>query len=183
MFCGGFDLAVISSVGPDMAAMLTGGFELSARLLAFPTPVITASPGHCVAMGAFLFMSSDYSIGARGPFKYLANEVAIGMTMPRAPLEVMRNRLTPSGLTRVALLAEPMSPEDAQSVGFIDELVELDELAAKAHAAATRFSTLNKTAFRLTKLRARESMLAALHAGIAGDAAEVDELIKAAAAG
>jgi enoyl-CoA hydratase len=180
LFSGGFDLAVITEAGREMAAMLTGGFELSARLLAFPTPVITASPGHAVAMGVFLFMSSDYSIGANGPFKYVANEVAIGMTMPRAPIEVMRNRLTPSGFTRVSLLAEALTPEQAQHIGLIDELAEPDQVGAVAQAAASRFATLNKVAHRQSKLRARESLLSALDAAIAADSADVDAMLTAA---
>jgi enoyl-CoA hydratase len=181
MFSGGFDLSVIAGADQAMADMLTGGFELSARLLAFPTPVVMASPGHCVAMGAFLFLSGDYLIGANGPFKYVTNEVAIGMTMPRAPLEVMRNRLTPAALTRAALLAEVFTPETAVAAGFVDQIVEPDELASAAQSAAARFATLNMTAHRLSKLRARGPMLKALHEGIAGDAAEIAELMAAVA--
>jgi enoyl-CoA hydratase len=182
MFSGGFDLSVIAGADQAMADMLTGGFELSARLLAFPTPVVMASPGHCVAMGAFLFLSGDYLIGASGPFKYVTNEVAIGMTMPRAPLEVMRNRLTPAGLTRAALLSEVFTPDNGVAVGFLDQVVEPDQLMATASEAAARFVTLNMTAHRLSKLRARGPMLAALRAGIDGDAAEIAELMAAAAA-
>ena len=52
---------------------------LSERLLAFPTPVVIACPGHAIAMGLFLLLSGDLRIGAEGRFKLVANEVAIGM--------------------------------------------------------------------------------------------------------
>ena len=39
-FSGGFDLRVLGAGGPDAVTMLTMGFELGARLLAHPTPVV-----------------------------------------------------------------------------------------------------------------------------------------------
>src|SRR5712671_4161796 len=50
-FSAGFDLGVLRAGGDDAWAMLRAGFELSARLLAFPTPVVIACPGHAIAMG------------------------------------------------------------------------------------------------------------------------------------
>jgi len=55
----GFDLAIISQPGQAMVDMLRGGFELSMRLLSFPTPVVIAAPGHAIAMGFFLLLSGD----------------------------------------------------------------------------------------------------------------------------
>jgi hypothetical protein len=45
LFCGGFDLSVFAAGDlPATLAMLTGGFNLSVRLLMFPKPVITLRP-------------------------------------------------------------------------------------------------------------------------------------------
>ncbi len=96
-FSGGFDLAVLRAGGPDALTMLRGGFDLAERLLTFPTPVVVACSGHAIAMAAFLLLSGDYRIGAAGPFKITANEVAIGLPMPMAAIEICRQRLTPVG--------------------------------------------------------------------------------------
>ena len=45
--------------------------------------VVAACNGHVMAMGVFLMLSADYVIGSRGDFKVAANEVALGLTMPR----------------------------------------------------------------------------------------------------
>ena len=82
VFSAGFDLPVLRGGGPDARAMLRAGFELAARLLAFPRPVVIACTGHAVAMGVFLLLCGDYRVGATGPYKITANEVAIGLTMP-----------------------------------------------------------------------------------------------------
>src|SRR5260370_24473285 len=84
VFSAGFDLPVLRGGGPDALAMLRAGFETAARLLAFPRPVVIACTGHAVAMGVFLLLCGDYRVGATGPYQISANEVAIGLTMPRA---------------------------------------------------------------------------------------------------
>lgn len=79
----------------DAFKMLCGGFKLSARLLAFPTPVVIASNGHAIAMGAFLLLSGDYRIGSAGEFKIIINEVEMGFTLPFAAIEICRQRCQP----------------------------------------------------------------------------------------
>ena len=92
----GFDLSVLQGDDPDAALdMLAGGFDLSVRLLSFPKPVIIACTGHAVAMASFLLLSGDHRVGAP-ECRIQANEVAIGMTMPYAAIEVMKVRLTRS---------------------------------------------------------------------------------------
>jgi enoyl-CoA hydratase len=77
----GFDLKTLGTGGQPAIDMLNGGIELAIRLLSFPTPVTIACGGHAVAMGVFLLLCGDYRIGVQGQFRYVANEVAIGMTM------------------------------------------------------------------------------------------------------
>jgi len=172
VFSAGFDLAILRAGGAAAADLLHGGFELAARLLAFPTPVLVACPGHAVAMGAFLVLSGDYRIGARGPYKLTANEVAIGMTMPRAAVEICRQRLTPACLSRAVGLAEVFRPDDAVSAGFLDRVVPAAELAQAAAAAATELVSLDLDAHAATKLRARQLTLTALREAIDTDDAE-----------
>ena len=86
--------------------MLEQGFLLALRLLEHPAPLIIACNGHAVAMGIFLLLSGDYRIGVNGPFRLVANEVAIGLTMPRAAIEICRQRLTPSHFNRAVILAQ-----------------------------------------------------------------------------
>jgi enoyl-CoA hydratase len=112
VFSAGFDLPVLRAGGPDALAMVRGGFELAARVLGFPFPVVIACTGHAMAMGAFLLLSGDYRIGGAGEYKLTANEVAIGLTMPRAAIEILRQRLTPAAFNRATLLAEVFRPAD-----------------------------------------------------------------------
>jgi enoyl-CoA hydratase len=176
-FSGGFDLATIQGGGTDAIAMLRAGFETAERLLGFPTPVLIACPGHAVAMGVFMLLSGDYRIGCRGSFKITANEVAIGMPMPRAAIEVCRQRLTPAAFTRAVILAEVFAPDDAVAAGFLDRVVAPEELAEATRSTAELFTTLDARAHVLTKRSARAELLTALRAAIEADQAELLALL------
>ncbi|MCE2818600.1 MAG: crotonase/enoyl-CoA hydratase family protein, partial [Ilumatobacteraceae bacterium] len=120
----GFDLKTLAASGQPAVDMLNGGLELAIRLLTFPTPVIAACSGHAIAMGVFLLESCDYRIGIKGNYRYSANEVAIGMTMPFSTIEILRHRVTPAALSRSVLLAEAFTPENAVETGFLDLVVD-----------------------------------------------------------
>src|ERR1700748_848099 len=122
VFSGGFDLKVLTSGEVQPAIdMLKGGFELSYRLLSYPKPVVMACTGHAIAMGAFLLASGDHPIA--GPaYNVQANEVAIGMTIPYAALEVMKLRLTRSAYQQAAGLAKSFFRETALAAGCGGEI-------------------------------------------------------------
>jgi enoyl-CoA hydratase len=171
VFSAGFDLPVLRGRGPDALAMLRAGFELAARLLAFPRPVVIACTGHAVAMGVFLLLSGDYRVGVTGPYKITANEVAIGLTMPRAAVEICRQRLTPAHFNRAVVLAETFTPADAVAAGFLDRTVEAASVHEVARGVAAQLATLDRSAHEATKRRARERALSAIRSAIDADAA------------
>jgi enoyl-CoA hydratase len=169
VFSAGFDLPVLRAGGTEAADLLRAGFALAARLLAFPTPVLVACSGHAVAMGVFLVLSGDYRIGASGAYKITANEVAIGMTMPYAAVEICRQRLTPAGFNRAVIVADVFPPEEAVTAGFLDRVVPAAELAQAAAAAAADLGRLDLDAHAATKLRARRLAETALREAIDAD--------------
>ncbi len=169
VFSAGFDLNVLGTGGPDALAMLRGGFEMAERLLSFPTPVVIACAGHAIAMGVFLLLSGDYRVGAAGPYRIVANEVTIGLTMPQAATEICRQRLAPAHFHRAVILAETYAPEDAILAGFLDRVVPAAEVRDAARGVAVGLAKLNVAAHAATKLRARASALSAIRAGMVAD--------------
>jgi enoyl-CoA hydratase len=123
LFCGGFDLSVFAA-GDTIATlnMLTGGFNLSVRLLTFGKPVIIAATGPAIAMDSFLLLSGDHRVGSART-RCQANEVAIGMTLPVAAIEIMRMRLTPAPFQQGIAMAESFSGDGAIAAGWLDETV------------------------------------------------------------
>lgn len=122
VFSGGFDLKILTSGEVQPAIdMLRGGFELAYRLLSYPKPVVMACTGHAIAMGAFLLSCGDHRVAAHA-YNIQANEVAIGMTIPYAALEIMKLRLTRSAYQQATGLAKTFFGETALAAGFIDEI-------------------------------------------------------------
>ncbi|MGB9221894.1 crotonase/enoyl-CoA hydratase family protein [Mycobacterium sp.] len=172
VFSGGFDLKVLTSGEAQPAIdMLRGGFELAYRLLSYPKPVVMACTGHAIAMGAFLLSSGDHRIAAHA-YNIQANEVAIGMTIPYAALEIMKLRLTRSAYQQAAGLAKTFFGETALAAGFIDEMAMPEMVVSRAEEAAREFAGLHQHAHAATKLRARAESLEAIRAGIDGIEAE-----------
>src|ERR1700741_3525577 len=172
VFSGGFDLKILQAGEVQPATdMLRGGFELSYRLLSYPKPVVMACTGPAIAMGSFLLCSGDHRIAAPA-YNVQANEVAIGMTIPYAALEVMKLRLTRSAYQQAAGLAKTFFGETAIAAGWLDEMVLPDMVLTRAEEAAREFATLKKPAHAGTKLRTRADALAGIRAGIDGMAAE-----------
>ena len=170
VFCAGFDLQVIKRGNPvETLQMLIGGFRLAARLLAFPMPVVIACNGHAVAMGAFLLLTGDYRFWAKGDFRIATNEVAIGLTVPRAGLEICRQRLTPAALTRATLLAEDWYGDAAVAAGFVDQRVDAETVLDAAMAYAKGLS-LDAMAHKHSKARLRQRELVTLRKAIWRDA-------------
>lgn len=173
-FSGGFDLSVLSGGGAAALQLLRSGFELAQRLLAFPTGVVVACTGHAIAMGSFLLCSGDHRIGIQGGgHRICANEVALGMTMPHAAIELCTLRLTPSALQQAVVLATPYDHDRAVAAGFLDEVVAADQLMSAAHTAALRIKSLSPTALTATKLRLRAAALTSLAAAIERDDREL----------
>jgi enoyl-CoA hydratase len=166
VFSAGFDLSVLRGDDPDAAiGMLAGGFDLSLRFLSFPKPVVIAVTGPAIAMGSFLVLSGDHRVGAPD-FRIQANEVAIGMTMPYAAIEVMKVRLTRSAFQRVNSLAPVFSGAEAVAAGWLDELVDPAQVLSRAQQVARDALQLDAGAHAASKLRARSQALDAIRAAV-----------------
>jgi len=170
MFSGGFDLKVMQSSPANAIALVTEGSKLTRRLLAFPMPVISACTGHAVAKGAFVLLCSDFRVGAAGAFKIGLNEVAIGITMHYAGIAMAKHGVTDRYLNRSLYLAEMFDPETALDAGFLDLIVEPQQVIETALEYAKATKALNKLAHKGTKLKAREALLAEMDRSIEIDA-------------
>lgn len=166
---GGYDLKVMTSGPQNAINLVAAGSTLARRMLAHPFPIIVACPGHAVAKGAFILLSSDYRIGVEGAFTIGLNEVQIGMTMHHAGIELARDRLRKSAFHRSVINGEMFDPQGAVDAGFLDKVVPAEQLHETALAMAKQMKKINMTAHRNTKLKVRKGLLDALDAAIEQD--------------
>ncbi len=169
-FSAGFDLGVMREGGPAVAkAMVMDGARLALRIARFPAPVVIASTGHALAMGAVLLMAADSRIGAEGDFKIGFNEVAIGMTTPIFLAEMARARMPNSEFLRATVQAEIYSPESAVRAGFYDRTAEPDQLFDLAREEAARLAKLPRAAYVRTRAIVRGVALDNIEATLEDD--------------
>ncbi len=170
MFTAGFDLATIGAGGAAAGEMVIGGFRLAQRLLTYERPVVVGCTGHAIAMGTFLMCAADWRVGPDADsYRWTANEVAIGLTMPRAAIELLRFRLTPGAVDKAVILSHQFGPADVLASGYFDELVPPDDVVATAKERARAALGLDARAHAQSKRRSRGPALDALARAIQED--------------
>lgn len=174
-FSAGFDLSVMTGSVQGARDLLGAGAELGLRIYVSPLPVVLGVTGHALAMGGILLSCADVRIGAAGGFKLGLNEVAIGMPVPAFAVELCRDRLTPPAFTRAVQLAHVHSPDEALAAGFLDEVVEPEQVADRAvEVAAELAGRLHPAAFRRTRATVRGELAARLRDALSEDLAAFD---------
>lgn len=153
-FCAGFDVRTIADEPVAGTQLLRGGVELLLRLMTSPKPIVMACTGHALGFGAFLLLAADRRVGARGEFAIGLPETAAGFAIPPAYLALADARLTPAGLNRV-LPGESVLPPVAAEVGYLDTLVEANDVVAAAIREAHQLAALKPAAWAETKLSLR----------------------------
>jgi enoyl-CoA hydratase len=168
-FCAGFDLRVMMS-SPDAArALLVRGADLLMRLYGAAIPLVVACTGHALAGGALVVLTGDVRVAAAGAYRIGLNEVAIGLPVPVLAMELARDRLLPTALTRATLLAHIHTPDEALAAGYVDEVAAPDQVLARALAEAERLSALGRGPFGATKQRLRGRTIAHVRATLDDD--------------
>ena len=176
-FSSGFDLKVLMAGGAPALDMLMSGFELAARLLAYPHPLVVACTGHAIAMGVFVVLCGDERIGADGAFKIGANEVQNGLTMPYTAVEVCRQRLTRAAFSRALNTATIYDPAAAVTAGFLDRIVPAGDVERASQEAVKRLAALPRPAYTRTKMRLRDESIRATRAGVELDRADFGAML------
>lgn len=151
-FSGGFNLKTFQAGDPDqIKKMLNLGFETLYDIYTFPRPVIAAVSGHAIALGIFLTSCCDYRIGVNGDYILQANEVRNKMSIPTQLIEIAASRLNKPHIYRALFHAEPYPIKNGVEAGWLDELVEADELEKRALQKGTDLATLGHPYYKETK--------------------------------
>ncbi len=140
-FCAGQDLGQRrSGEAPDLGDTLDEFYNpLIRRLRALELPVIAAVNGVAAGAGMSLALAADITIAARSA-SFLQAFARIGL-LPDSGSTWMLPRLVGAARARgLAMLAEKISAEQAESWGLIWKTVDDDVLTAEVQALAVRLA-------------------------------------------
>jgi enoyl-CoA hydratase len=162
----------IFGAGVDLPALVEGGAEyvrqftsllqsLFERLATFPRPLVAAVNGHAIAGGAILMLACDQRLLARTTARIGLTEVRVGVVFPAWALEIARFATPPHHFPTLVCTGRTWPPEEALARGLVDELVEPDQLLARACAVAEELAAIPATVFTTTKLAVRQPMIEA----------------------
>jgi enoyl-CoA hydratase/carnithine racemase len=130
---------------PGMAQyeLVKVGMQLCIRMFGFRRPFVMGCSGHGLALGAIVLLAGDVRVGKRGPkFKLGLNEVAIGMTVPVAGVEMARHKMPKSALSRAVTQGTVYTTDEAVTAGYLDMAVDEADFLATCMAEAERLATL-----------------------------------------
>ena len=160
VFSAGYNLKWMPTANAEeIASLLDTGSDLICRVFGSPRPVVAACTGHAIAMGFFILLACDTRIGAKGEFKFGANETINGMNLPVFASELAKARLDNTKLTQLIAQAYMFGPDEALEFGALDDLVEPEQVIATAMKIADQLAMLPGGAYGFNKLSVRQPFI------------------------
>ena len=98
-----------------------------------------------------MLLACDCRLGVDGDYKIGLNEVAIGVSFPKAAFEIVRLRLTHQRASELLLDAGLYSATEALRLGVVDELIAARSFEETVLLRAARLGSYPKDAFAHTK--------------------------------
>jgi len=172
VFGAGVDLPELVGGGEayvnKFVPLLSDVFE---RLAKFPKPMIAAVNGHAIAGGGILVLACDQRIMARGKARIGLTEMQVGVPFPAWALEIARFATPPEHFQTLIMTGRTWTADEALARGLVDEVVEADQLEARALAVAEELGALLPETFAASKLAVRRPLFEAVAASAANEAA------------
>jgi len=174
-FCAGQDLREYSEL------MRSGGTPLDTvrqhynpiitQIATMAKPVIAALPGVAAGAGASLAFACDFRIAARRASLLLAF-ARVGLSADSGASWTLQRLVGAARATELLMLAEPVSAEQACSIGLLTRVVNDEELAGNVRDLAVRLATGPTAAYGAIK----ESLLFAASHGLSDSLEKEAEL-------
>ena len=174
IFSAGMDVPYLVSLGDNRHALLDAwqAFFGAARTLAESRiPVVAALTGHAPAGGCVLALCCDYRVMARSvdsarPFAIGLNETEVGLVVPEGIQRLMRRVVGPYRAERLLVAGEMVPAEHALQIGLVDELVDQQDVTARAVAWLEKLLRLPHHPMLQTRALARRDLIEALDPGL-----------------
>ncbi len=162
-FSAGLDLITLYDYDEEaMRAFWNRFLVLLQKFMAFPKPSVSAITGHSPAGGCVLALCCDYRIMTEGDYIIGLNEVSIGLTVPESIFKLYAFWLGNGQAYRSLLEGRLFNPQEALSIGLVDEVVALARIQNAALRKVKSVMQFERNAWQNTKQNFRKELLANL---------------------
>jgi len=173
-FSAGLDLIELYGYTEEEAKTFWDLFlKFIANITAFRKPLVAAINGHSPAGGCVIAMACDTRVMAEGKFIIGLNEVPVGITVPHSIFELYSFWIGKANATRSLLEGKLFSPEEALTIGLVDEVVRQESIQTAAERRIRKYMAFEPNTWQQSKLNIRKELIAATSA----DQSEMLELM------
>ncbi len=159
-FSAGLDVPLLLGLDrAGIAALWRELYSLLKALASSPIPIAAAITGHAPAGGTVLPLFCDWRVGAQGDFKLGLSEVQVGIVLPPIILSALRRQVGPRQAERLAVTGALISPQEALSIGLVDEVVPVEGVVSRALEWCQAVVALPSEAMAVTRSNARADLV------------------------
>lgn len=163
MFSAGLDVPALMALDRDaLRRCFEDFFGLAAALALSPVPVAAAVTGHSPAGGAVIAVCCDYRVMARGAYRIGLNEVQVGLTVPTIIRHALARLVGAYRAERLLVAGAMLEAEEAQRIGMVDELTDVDQVPLRARRWLEELLALPRQAMLETRAVARADLVGAV---------------------
>ena len=146
-FSNGLDLDWIQSPedypeGGDSKVFGEEAMYLFGRIITLPIPTICAINGHAFGAGFMLALSHDVRIMRKDRGFLCANEIQLGMSIPRPELALFRHKVPANSFFETVQLSKRWTGPAALEAGIVQSVESMDDLTEIAIAKAEELAPL-----------------------------------------
>ena len=146
-FSNGLDLDWIQSPedypeGGDSKVFGEEAMYLFGRIITLPIPTICAINGHAFGAGFMLALSHDVRIMRKDRGFLCANEIQLGMSIPRPELALFRHKIPANSFFETVQLSKRWTGPAALEAGIVQSVESMDDLTEIAIAKAEELAPL-----------------------------------------
>jgi enoyl-CoA hydratase/carnithine racemase len=153
-FCAGADIQMLAGVTPTFKYYFClHANETLNRLEQTPKLVIAAINGHCVGGGLEVAMAADIRIARKGAGKMGLPEVSLGVLPGTGGTQRLVRIVGKSKAIELMATGQLFDFERGLELGIVNQIFEADRFADRVHDYALQFTTPNKAAHAVGRIK------------------------------
>lgn len=162
-FAAGADIEEMRDMNPVAAEEFSRlGHAVFGALEALPIPTIAAVKGYALGGGCELALSCDWIYAAKNA-KFGQPEVKLGLIPGFGGTSRLARRVGVAWAKELVLTGRKLNAEEAQRIGLVNRVFEVDDLIAKSLESAREVARAGPVAVRLAKRVIQEGQGANLY--------------------